>query len=52
MNKLIKAVGGPKIAILIAVVLAALVMFGVTVAGTGGGSGHGHDTEDHGHSHD
>jgi len=51
MNKLIKAVGGPKIAILIALVLAALVIFGVTLGSSGGG-GHNHDSADHGHSHD
>ena len=50
MNKLMKAMGGPKIAILVAVVLAALVIFGMTVSGIGGS--HGHDSENHGHSHD
>lgn len=49
MNKLIKAVGGPKIAILIAVVLAVIAVFGVTVVSTGGQN---HDSAEHGHSHD
>lgn len=50
MNKLIKAVGGPKIAILLAVVLAALVLFLGTVSSHD--AEHSVEETSHGHSHD
>ena len=48
MNKFIKAIGGPKIAILIAIAVAVLVVFGFIAATSGHG---GHGAAQHGHEH-
>jgi hypothetical protein len=50
MNKIIKAIGGPKVAILIVIILAALAIFAMTVGSTG--NGYSRATQEHGHSHD
>jgi hypothetical protein len=49
MEKLINKIGGPKIATLIAIVLAVLLIFGATLSGQGdqGASDYG----SHGHEH-
>jgi hypothetical protein len=48
MDKIIEKLGGRKVAILIAIILGAIAIFGVTIAG----DGHRHDSGEHGHSHD
>lgn len=50
MSDFIKKIGGTKVVILIAVVLAAIAIFGITVTSTGGDRGG--DSAEHGHSHD
>lgn len=50
MNTPAKKNGNKKIIILVAIALAVIAIFGITVVSTGGGN-HGGET-DHGHSHD
>jgi hypothetical protein len=49
MKKLIDKMGGPKVATVIAIILAALLVFGMTMSGSGNGGGSSYSS--HGHEH-